>query len=86
MSKLDLPADVVAKLAAVNDATKVYDANGQPQAVVLPPDLFQDMWEAWLGQHFKEEDLARARAETGGYATDEAIAYLTKVAAEYRKP
>jgi hypothetical protein len=84
MNKLDLPADVVAKLAAVNDPMKVYDEKGEAQAVVVPPGLFQDMWEAWVDQHYDEAEMARRKAEPGGYTTAEAIAYLNKVASEYR--
>lgn len=86
MNKLDLPPDVVAKLAAVNGPTKVYDAAGEPQAVVLPHDFYLQLFHAWADAQFDPESLERARNETGGYTTAEAVAFVHKLIAEHRKP
>jgi hypothetical protein len=40
----------------------------------------------WADAVFDQESLKRARQETGGYTTAEAVAYLRKVADEHRKP
>ncbi|MBX9625435.1 MAG: hypothetical protein K2X82_16635 [Gemmataceae bacterium] len=85
MNKLDLPADVIAKLACVDGPTKVLDAAGEPQAVVLPPDLYQQMFDAWADAQFDPASLERARQQTGGYTTAEAVAFVRKLAAENGK-
>lgn len=85
MNELDLPADVVAKLGVVSGPTKVYGASGEPTAVVLPPDLYQEMFDAWADAQFDPASLERARQQTGGYTTAEAVAFVHKLAAEHGK-
>ncbi|MBX9579510.1 MAG: hypothetical protein K2X87_04310 [Gemmataceae bacterium] len=85
MNKLDLPADVIAKLRAVNGPTKVYDATGEPQAVVLPPELYQQMLDAWADKVFGPPGPPPTAAEIAeGVTTAEAVAYLRELVAKRR--
>ncbi len=82
MQKVQLTPDVLAKLGGMNFAAELCDEAGATQAVVLPVEMYREMLLAWSGDAFREEDLQRARAETGGYTTAEAIAYLNKLVAD----
>lgn len=44
MNNLDLPADVVARLATIDRPTTVTDPAGGLAAVVVPPDLYRQMY------------------------------------------
>ena len=82
MQKVQLSPEVLAKLGGVNFAAELCDEAGATQAVVLPVEMYREMLLAWSDDAFREEDLQRARAETGGYTTAEAIAYLNKLVAD----
>ena len=82
MQKVQLSREVLAKLGGVNFAAELCDEAGATQAVVLPVEMYREMLLAWSDDAFREEDLQRARAETGGYTTAEAIAYLNKLVAD----
>ncbi len=82
MQKVQLSPEVLAKLGGVNFAAELCDEAGATQAVVLPVEMYREMLLAWSDDAFREEDLRRARAETGGYTTAEAIAYLNKLVAD----
>lgn len=86
MQKVQLSPEVLAKLGGMNFAAELCDEAGATQAVVLPVEMYREMLLAWTDDAFREEDLQRARAETGGYTTAEAIAYLNKLVADRDGP
>jgi hypothetical protein len=85
MQKVQLSPDVLAKIGSASFPAELCDEAGATKAVVLPVELYREMFTAWADTAFSEEDLARARGETGGYTTAEAIAYLNRLAADRSK-
>jgi hypothetical protein len=85
MEKVQLSTDVLAKIGDVTFPAELCDEAGATRAVVLPVELYREMLSAWAGAAFREEDLARARSEPGGYTTAEAIAYLHKLVSDRSK-
>ncbi len=86
MQKIQLPADLSAKLAASDDTVGLCDEAGAMKWVALSPDLYREMMLAWADRQFDPAALERARAEPGGMTTAEAVAYLRDVAARHGKP
>ncbi len=85
MQKFQLPADLSAKLGTVNSPAELCDETGVTKAVALPPELYREMFHAWADSVFDPATLERARQESGGMTTAEAVAYLRKVASEHGK-
>lgn len=79
MQKVQLTPEEFAKLTGENFATELCDEAGATRAVVLPVEMYREMYSAWADAAFNEADLQRARNETGGYTTAEAIAYVNKL-------
>lgn len=82
VQKLTIPADVAEKIGAMNFPAELCDEAGTAKGVVVPVELFRELMRTWEDQAFPEEQLARARSETGGYTTAEAIAYVNRLIAE----
>jgi hypothetical protein len=82
MEKVQLSTDVLAKIGGVTFPTELCDEAGATRAVVMPVEMYREMFSAWAGTAFREEDLARARTETGGYTTAEVLAKIGKLVAE----
>ena len=86
MHQIHLPADVSAQLGRSGYPAELCDETGAVKAVALPVDLYQEMFDLWADAAFDPEALERARSETGGYTTAEAVAHLQKVAEGCRRP
>jgi len=82
MQKLTIPAEVAEKIGAMNFTAELCDEAGTTRGVVVPIELFRELMRTWEDQAFPEEELARARSETGGYSTAEAIDYVNRLIAE----
>lgn len=85
MEKVQLTSDVLAKLDEVSYSAELCDEAGATKAVVVPTETYREMFSAWASGAFREEDLARARAETGGYTTAEVLAHLRDLEEQYRR-
>ena len=82
MQKVQLSPELLARLGGANFTAELCDEAGATKAVVLPVELYREILSARNDDGFRIVDLARARAETGGYTTAEAIAYLKKLIAD----
>jgi hypothetical protein len=85
MEKVQLSTDLLAKIGSVPFPAELCDEAGTTRAVVIPVELYREMLSAWASTTFREEDLARARAEAGGYSTVEATTYLKKLVSDRSK-
>lgn len=86
MQKIQLPADLSAKLAASGDPVELCDEAGAMTRVAVSPDFYREMMLAWAERQFDPAALESARNEPGGMSTAEAVAYLRDVAARHRTP
>ena len=82
MQKIQLPPELSAKLNQVTNPTELCDDAGVTNAVVLPVEMYREMFSAWANSSFNDADLHWARNEPGGYTTSEVIAKIEKLAAE----
>ena len=85
MQKVQLSPEVLAKLGGGDFAAELCDEAGATQAVILPVEMYRDMLLAWSDSAFREEDLQRARSESGGYTTAEVIARLRDLEEQHRR-
>ena len=82
MQKVTLPTELLNKLGAVSLPAELCDEAGAIKAIVLPPELYHELMMRNSTDPFSEEEIQRTRDESGGYSTNEAIAYLNKLVAE----
>ena len=82
MQKVQVTSDILANLNALSFTAELCDEAGASKAVVLPLDIYRELFSVWTNNAFNEEELQRARNEKGGYTTVEAITYLKKIIAE----
>ncbi len=82
VQKVTIPAEVATRLRSISSPAQLCDESGAVSGVAVPFELYQEMMEAWVESGFSDDDLARARAESGGYSTSEAIEYLNRLVDE----
>ena len=81
MQQLKLPAEVLEKIDSENSETQVVDAAGTVKGYLVSPE-YRSLVYSWVNTLFTDdEELRLARAETGGYTTPEAVAYLRRIQA-----
>ena len=82
MQELTLPPDVLSQIGGTPSELRVVDEAGQVKGYLISPEYRSLIW-GWVKTLFDDaEELRQARAETGGYTTAEAIAYLRDLAAK----
>jgi hypothetical protein len=79
MQKVQLSSGILAKLDSLRFTAELCDESGNAKAVVLPLEIYHELFSIWTNNNFDEEQLRRARIEAGGYSTREAIAFLHKM-------
>ncbi|HEV3384962.1 MAG TPA: hypothetical protein VG097_09100 [Gemmata sp.] len=82
MQKVQLSTEILTKLHDLSFTAELCDEAGTSKAVVLPLELYRELFSVWDKDAFKEDDLQQARSEKGGYTTVEAITYLKKIIAD----
>jgi hypothetical protein len=81
MQKVQVPSEMLAKLYDLSFTAELCDEAGTSKAVVLPLEIYRELFCVWSDNTFNEDELQRARSEKGGYSTTEAIVYLKKIIA-----
>jgi hypothetical protein len=76
MRKITLDAETRSKLAPGAEEIELCDERGITLGYYVPADEFREMMYAWAQKLFDEAEVERARRETGGYTTAEALAEL----------
>lgn len=84
MPEIQLTADQLARLGGTVREVKVRDENGKLLGYIMSPETRQWMYDLVAAELEDDECLKLARLETGGYTTEEAIAYLQAYEAEAR--
>jgi hypothetical protein len=84
MQQVKLPPDVLDKITGTRSELQVVDEAGQIKGYLISPE-YRSLIYSWVKTLFDDdEELRQARAETGGYTTPEAIAYLRDLAAKHK--
>jgi hypothetical protein len=84
MQQLTLPPDVLNQIGEAPSEVRVVDEAGQVKGYLISPE-YRSLIYSWVKTLFDDsEELRQARAETGGYTTAEAIAYLRDLAAKHK--
>ncbi len=83
MQKIQLPADLSAKLVASDDPVELCDAAGVATRVAIPIHVYRELLLARADAVTDPGALERARQEPGGLTTAEAVAYLNGVASRH---
>lgn len=82
MEKVVIPADLSDRLRGLAGPSFLADASGTTLGVVVSPQLYDEMVEAWIRREPTPEELAAAREEYrthGGKTTAEVLAHLEQV-------
>ncbi len=85
MQQITLPTEVLKKIGEPPTEVQIVDAAGHVKGYLISPE-YRALIYSWVNTLFdaSEEELREARAETGGYTTAEAIAYLRDLEAKHR--
>jgi hypothetical protein len=85
MQKVQLTPEMLDKIGTPPSEVQVVDDAGQVKGYLISPE-YRALVYSWVNSlfDFNEDELRRARAETGGYTTAEAIAYLRELEAKRR--
>ena len=77
MQQITLPPDVLNEIGEAPTEVQVVDAAGRIKGYLISPE-YRALVYSWVNTLFDAdaEELRQARAETGGYTTAEAIAYV----------
>ena len=82
MQKVQISTEVLAKLHDLSFTAELCDEAGTSRAVVLPLEIYRELFSVCTKDAFNEEELQRARSEKGGYSTADAVTYLKKITAD----
>jgi len=66
MTKVMIDDLVRAKLNGLNGQIEFCDLSGQSLGHFLPTDLYKELLSAWAKVHVTDEEVQRARQQTGG--------------------
>ena len=66
MTKVLVDDAVRAKLNGLNDQVELCDVSGHTLGHFLPTDLYKELLSAWAKVHNTDEEVQRARQQTGG--------------------
>jgi len=84
VQQVTLSADVLARIGHDTSEVQVVDETGNVKGYLVSAE-FRSLVYSWVKTLFSDDDELRlARAETGGFTTSEAVAYLRDRAATAR--
>ena len=87
MIRVQLDDALRSKLNGLNEPIELCDGSGRTVGHFLPAEDYRRLLYDWAHAQFNDpEELKLARADTGGYTTTEAIAYLENLVRSHRKP
>ena len=86
MQQITLPTDVLNTIGTPPSEVQIVDAGGHVKGYLISPE-YRDLVYSWVSALFDadEDELRQARAETGGYTTAEAIAYLRELEKKHKR-
>ena len=79
MEKIVIDAETRAKLRGLSGELALADESGNTLAYVLPPDVYEQVMNAWYDRELTPEERQSLREEyqtNGGLSTPEAIEYV----------
>ncbi|HEX5106714.1 MAG TPA: hypothetical protein VFV87_22995 [Pirellulaceae bacterium] len=82
MSTVLIDASTAAKLKQPQTTVEVRTEDGQLVGMFTPMREATPEDYEWARQQFTREEIAKARAETGGYTTAEVLEHLRKLESE----
>jgi hypothetical protein len=85
MERISVPPDVLAQITETSFPAEIADAAGRRVAVVLPPDLFREMFDLYCDKVFGPPRPPTTAADrAAAVTTEELIAYGRALEAKLR--
>jgi len=86
MSAIKLDPELRAKLNGLDEHLEIQDDTGKVVGHFLPDEVYMTLLYAWAREQFSNdvEERRQAMSEPGGYTTEEAIAFVDKLVADYK--